>query len=106
MSKVFLAFKISLVCTLLANILEGAKQVVMKARRANMGNEDQKSKSNMQATAGTTPEMSPGDQAPAGTPGTGENLCHKCGGSGRFQGKPCQECDGTGIITEGIGGGD
>jgi RecJ-like exonuclease len=50
--------------------------------------------------------MSPGDDAPAGTPGTGENVCPRCGGSGRLQaGGPCPECDGTGKVTRGIGGG-
>jgi hypothetical protein len=48
---------------------------------------------------------SPGDQAPPGTAGTGENVCHVCGGSGQQDGVPCAECDGTGKVTEGIGGG-
>lgn len=46
----------------------------------------------------------PGDEAPAGTQGTGENLCPRCGGSGRVEGKPCPTCEGTGRITSGIGG--
>lgn len=49
-----------------------------------------------------------GDQAPPGTPGTGENVCPRCGGSGRLQAgsgdRPCPECDGTGHVTTGIGG--
>ena len=28
-------------------------------------------------------KLNPGDQAKPGTPGTGENLCPDCGGSGR-----------------------
>jgi len=47
----------------------------------------------------------PGDEAAPGTPGTGEAVCRRCGGSGQVQGKPCPECDGTGKVTEGIGGG-
>lgn len=51
------------------------------------------------------PPMRPGDEAPAGTPGTGETLCRSCGGTGRSDdGKPCPECGGTGKITAGIGG--
>lgn len=51
------------------------------------------------------PPMQPGDEAPAGTPGTGETLCRSCGGTGRSDdGKPCPECGGTGKITAGIGG--
>ncbi|MBO9515879.1 MAG: hypothetical protein J7549_17325 [Variovorax sp.] len=50
--------------------------------------------------------MHPGDEAPPGTPGSGEALCHACGGTGRSEdGTTCLECDGTGRITAGIGGG-
>jgi RecJ-like exonuclease len=51
------------------------------------------------------PKPSPGDQAVAGTPGTGENICPDCAGTGRIQGQPCKACDGSGKIIEGIGGG-
>ncbi len=51
-----------------------------------------------------TEPMTPGDQAPPGTPGTGENTCPDCGGSGAIDGRPCANCDGTGTIVEGIGG--
>ena len=54
-------------------------------------------------TAGNKP-MAPGDDAPAGTPGTGENVCPRCGGSGRIGGSACPECEGTGKVTKGIGG--
>ena len=56
-----------------------------------------------QPTSGTAP-MSPGDEAPAGTPGTGPDVCPRCGGSGRIDGGPCPECDGTGQVNVGIGG--
>ncbi len=40
-----------------------------------------------------------------GTPGTGEALCRKCGGSGRDDsGAACTECQGTGKATAGTGG--
>jgi DnaJ-class molecular chaperone len=48
--------------------------------------------------------MSPGDEAPAGTPGTGENVCPRCGGSGKVGGTTCPECQGTGKVTVGVGG--
>jgi DnaJ-class molecular chaperone len=51
-----------------------------------------------------TPPLKPGDEAPAGTPGTGENICPVCHGSGQNGAKPCVNCDGTGRITTGIGG--
>jgi DnaJ-class molecular chaperone len=51
-----------------------------------------------------TQDMAPGDQAPEGTPGTGENTCPVCGGSGRSGDTACANCEGTGLIVEGIGG--
>lgn len=46
----------------------------------------------------------PGDQAPEGTPGTGEALCPVCGGTGKTDGRNCENCGGTGKIIEGVGG--
>jgi hypothetical protein len=48
--------------------------------------------------------MSPGDEAPAGTAGTGEDVCPDCGGSGQRAGRECATCSGTGKVTVGIGG--
>jgi hypothetical protein len=48
--------------------------------------------------------MSPGDEAPVGTPGTGEDVCPACGGSGRSASGLCPTCQGTGRVTVGIGG--
>lgn len=49
--------------------------------------------------------LNPGDDAAPGTPGTGEDLCRRCGGSGRIDGVECPNCGGTGKVIEGIGGG-
>ena len=49
--------------------------------------------------------LNPGDEAAPGTPGAGENICPVCAGSGKVDGKDCTECDGTGKVIEGIGGG-
>ena len=46
----------------------------------------------------------PGDDALPGTLGTGQNVCPQCRGSGRRDGVRCQNCGGTGKVTEGIGG--
>ena len=55
------------------------------------------------------PDLNPGDDAPAGTPGTGEDVCPVCHGSGKVEAEgtpqPCANCGGTGVIVEGIGGG-
>lgn len=48
--------------------------------------------------------MSPGDEAPPGTPGTGENVCPVCAGRGVVDGHSCNHCGGTGKVTVGIGG--
>jgi hypothetical protein len=49
--------------------------------------------------------LKPGDEALAGTPGTGEDLCEVCGGTGvRQDGNRCPNCEGTGRVTRGIGG--
>jgi hypothetical protein len=45
----------------------------------------------------------PGDEAAPGTPGTGENVCPECNGSGRIDNRPCRNCGGTGKVIEGIG---
>lgn len=62
--------------------------------------------SNTSGSKGTpTKDMNPGDQAPPGTPGTGENLCPDCSGSGKSKdGAKCQTCGGTGKVVEGVGG--
>jgi hypothetical protein len=46
----------------------------------------------------------PGDEAEPGTPGTGDALCPACGGSGKIDGEPCDECEGSGRVVQGIGG--
>ena len=48
--------------------------------------------------------LRPADEAAADAPGAGENVCRRCNGSGRADGTECPDCNGTGSITEGIGG--
>ena len=50
------------------------------------------------------PRINPGDAAPPGTPGTGENVCPECKGSGRLGAAACRTCGGSGKIIEGLGG--
>ena len=49
--------------------------------------------------------LAPGDEAAAGTPGSGEDVCRTCNGTGKVAGQDCPTCDGSGKIIEGIGGG-
>lgn len=51
------------------------------------------------------PVKNPGDIAPPGTPGTGENVCTHCQGRGAMtDGQACPMCAGTGVVIAGIGG--
>ncbi|MBF6620044.1 MAG: hypothetical protein ITG02_07420 [Patulibacter sp.] len=52
-----------------------------------------------------TDDLAPGDEAPPGTPGSGEDVCPRCGGSGRLDDATCDECAGTGRVIRGVGGG-
>jgi hypothetical protein len=51
------------------------------------------------------PEMAPGGEAPAGARGVRENVCRMCAGTGRIDGHMCPDCEGSGKVIEGIGGG-
>jgi len=48
--------------------------------------------------------QNPGDEAPPGTPGTGEDVCPACHGAGRVSGQTCEKCGGSGRVIRGIGG--
>jgi hypothetical protein len=54
--------------------------------------------------SGAQAPMAPGDEAPPGTPGTGEDVCPRCGGSGKLASGTCPDCLGSGKVTVGIGG--
>jgi DnaJ-class molecular chaperone len=49
--------------------------------------------------------MAPGDEAPPGTPGTGEDVCPNCGGRGRLNGQECNTCLGRGRVIKAISAG-
>jgi DnaJ-class molecular chaperone len=55
-------------------------------------------------SSGGDQQVNPGDAAKPGTPGTGENVCPQCAGSGKVDAAPCQTCGGTGKVIEGVGG--
>jgi DnaJ-class molecular chaperone len=48
-------------------------------------------------------DVNPGDQAPPGSPQSGERLCPRCGGSGKQANARCEFCGGTGRVVELIG---
>ena len=47
--------------------------------------------------------MAPGDEAPPGTPGTAEDVCADCGGSGTIDGG--ETCLGRGRVIKAISAG-
>jgi DnaJ-class molecular chaperone len=51
-----------------------------------------------------TRDMAPGDEAPQGIPGAGENICQACSGTGQLDGATCETCAGTGVVIEEVGG--
>ncbi|WP_203075398.1 hypothetical protein [Falsiroseomonas ponticola] len=59
----------------------------------------------MASQDGDKPATNPGDVAPPGTPGTGEDLCPACQGKGTIGAARCESCGGTGKVVAGIGGG-
>ncbi len=58
----------------------------------------------MRAAAAGQTATNPGDEAPPGTPGTGEDVCRACNGTGKLDGQTCEDCGGSGKVTEGVGG--
>ncbi len=69
-----------------------------------MASEAQNGKGSAPATQASG--MNPGDDAPPGTPGTGEDICPQCSGKGKTRdGGECANCGGTGKVTKGVAGG-
>lgn len=57
-----------------------------------------------EAKTWTQPVLNPGDEAPPGTMGTGEDVCPDCHGKGRLDGAPCSTCSGSGTVIRAVGG--
>jgi DnaJ-class molecular chaperone len=55
------------------------------------------------APRGAATIRNPGDEAPPGTPQTGENTCPECHGTGRAQNGDCPSCGGTGRVVQIVG---
>jgi hypothetical protein len=72
--------------------------------RGTEGRNDQPAGQAPRRPSGAQWPMAPGDEAPAGTPGTGEDVCPQCGGTGRLGASACPNCQGTGKVIVGIGG--
>lgn len=49
--------------------------------------------------------MAPGNEAPPGTPGTGEDVCAACRGSGTIAGREGETCLGRGRVIRAISAG-
>ncbi len=70
-------------------------------------NEDTVEKVRQRLEGGAAEEPGRGnpDAVPPGTTGSGEDVCRRCGGSGRIGGQDCPDCGGTGKVNVPIGGG-
>jgi hypothetical protein len=78
--------------------------VDMSAGSGSTGRSDQPAGRRGDEPVGAQPPMAPGDEAAPGTPGTGEDVCPSCGGTGQKGASSCPMCQGTGKVTVGIGG--
>lgn len=59
-----------------------------------------------QAVGGGEATMNPGDEAPPGSPATGENVCRACAGTGMDENdEACPECGGTGRVIVAVSAG-
>ena len=82
----------------------GASNEVGSAVKSSPGRSDQPAGRRGDEPTTAQRPMAPGDEAPPGTPSTGENVCPECGGSGKLGASACPNCEGTGTVTVGIGG--
>jgi hypothetical protein len=83
----------------------GASIDMTRAAASSSGRSDQPAnQGDGKQPSGPQAPMAPGDEAPPGTPGTGEDVCPRCGGSGKLASGTCPACQGTGKVTVGIGG--
>jgi DnaJ-class molecular chaperone len=81
----------------------GASNEIGSAKESPGRNDQPAGQRSGQATEAAR-TMAPGDEAPPGTAGTGDDVCPDCGGSGRKAGGICPTCLGKGTVTVGIGG--
>jgi RecJ-like exonuclease len=44
-----------------------------------------------------------GDETPPGSPQSAEGVCPRCGGAGKYEGKQCPDCDGSGVVMVIVG---
>lgn len=46
----------------------------------------------------------PGDEGHPDDAPVGESICPDCSGSGELDGQTCGNCNGSGVVEEGVGG--
>jgi hypothetical protein len=81
---------------------EGASQP--EGRQAPLISRDDVERAREEPKKSQSTDLAPGDDAPAGTPGTGEDTCPICTGRGRVKGATCPNCAGKGTVIKGVGG--
>jgi DnaJ-class molecular chaperone len=48
-------------------------------------------------------KKAPGDETEPGTRQSAENICRRCSGTGKVDGRPCRDCGGSGRVTVIVG---
>jgi RecJ-like exonuclease len=76
-----------------------------RQEEAKMASETNNGNGNGSSPKPNASDMNPGDDAPPGTPGTGEDVCLECNGTGNVQDGECPNCGGTGKVIKGVAGG-
>jgi hypothetical protein len=75
-----------------------------KGRQAPLISSDDVERARDEPKKAKSADLAPGDEAPAGTPSTGEDICPMCNGRGRIKGATCPNCAGKGTVIKGLGG--
>jgi DnaJ-class molecular chaperone len=83
--------------------MNGKEARMTRNNPQNSQNDDAGSRMRMH-TSDSPQVLNPGDEAAPGTPGTGEDICPQCHGSGRIGGSSCPNCAGSGMVVKAIGG--
>jgi len=87
-----------------AALAEEFRLIAEEVERQTGGGARQDPRSTEAATPRRAADTSSPGAAQPWTPSAAENICRRCGGSGRDGSAPCPECGGTGRVNTPVGG--